>query len=126
MIVVLDASALLAFLLDEPGQEKVDPVLPEAMMSSVNWSEIIQQLVRKGVDPTGCRQDIEALGVSIVPFDADSAEQAALLWPQGRSHGLSLGDRACLALGMTLQSPIMTADRVWAVAFPDLPIQLIR
>lgn len=126
MTAVLDASALLAFLLDEPGQEHVDAMLTESIMSSVNWSEVIQQLVRRGADTSGCRQDLEALGLSIIQFDVEMAEKAALLWATGRPYGLSLGDRACLALGMIRQVPILTADRIWATAFPELEIHLIR
>lgn len=52
--------------------------------------------------------------------------QTARLWPDCRTYGLSLGDRACLALGMALKVPILTADRIWVTAYPNLPIQLIR
>ena len=126
MRAVLDASALLAFLLDEPGQHKVDEVLAEAVISAVNWSEVMQQLVKRGESIAGCRSDLEALGLSIMAFDAEAAEQTAQLWPKGRAYGLSLGDRACISLGMVLEAPILTADRIWARAFPDIPIQLIR
>ena len=126
MRAVLDASALLAFLLDEPGQHKVDEVLAEAVISAVNWSEVMQQLVKRGESIAGCRSDLEALGLSIMALDAEAAEQTALLWPKGRTFGLSLGDRACIALGAALEVPILTADRVWATAFPDFSIQLIR
>ena len=135
MRAVLDASALLAFLLDEPGQHKVDEVLAEAVISAVNWSEVMQQLVKRGESIAGCRSDLEALGLSIMALDAEAAEQTAQLWPKGRSYGLSLGDkasgftvceRACISLGTVLEAPILTADRIWARAFPDLPIQLIR
>ena len=126
MRAVLDASALLAFLLDEPGQHKVDEVLAAAVISAVNWSEVMQQLVKRGESIAGCRSDLEALGLSIMALDAEAAEQTAQLWPKGRTYGLSLGDRACISLGMVLEAPILTADRIWARAFPDLPIQLIR
>ena len=126
MTSVLDASALLAFLLDEPGQEQVDQVLPEAVISGVNWAEVLQQLIRRGAEIEGCRGDLEALGLSIRAFDAEAAEQAARLWPESRAHGLSLGDRACIALGIDLNVPILTGDRIWSTAYPNLPIQLIR
>lgn len=126
MTTVLDASALLAFLLDELGQDKVDAVLDKAVISGVNWSEVLQQLIRQGASVVNCRRDLEALGLSILAFDAEAAEQAAQLWPECRAYELSLGDRACIALGVALQAPILTADRVWAIAYPNLPIQLIR
>ncbi|MBE9079544.1 type II toxin-antitoxin system VapC family toxin [Romeria aff. gracilis LEGE 07310] len=126
MTAVLDASALLAFLLDEPGQDQVDDALSGATISAVNWSEVLQLLVRRGEAVDGCRNDLEALGLSIVTFDAETAETAAQLWLEGRPYGLSLGDRACIALGKALEGPILTADQIWATAFPNLPIQLIR
>ncbi|NCJ07083.1 PIN domain-containing protein [Synechococcales cyanobacterium C] len=126
MTAVLDASALLAFLLDEPGQEQVDQVLSKAVISGVNWAEVLQQLIRRGAKIDGCRDDLEALGLSIRVFDAESAEQTARLWPESRAHGLSLGDRACIALGIDLNVPILTGDHIWATAYPSLPIQLIR
>lgn len=126
MTTVLDASALLAFLLDEPGQDQVDLVLSESVISGMNWSEVLQQLIKRGAEVAGCRTDLEALGLSIVAFDAEAAEQAAQLWPHCRTYGLSLGDRACLALGITLSVPILTADRIWTEAYPELPIRVIR
>ena len=126
MKTVLDASALLAFLLDEPGQDQVDAVLFEAVMSSVNWAETTQQLVKRETNISGCRQELESLGFSIVPFDAVAAEQTAQLWPIARQYGLSLGDRACIALGMALEVPILTGDRIWVEACPSSSIQLIR
>jgi PIN domain nuclease of toxin-antitoxin system len=126
MTAVLDASALLAFLLDEPGQDQVDSVLSAAVISGVNWSEVLQQLLKREAEVVGCREDLEALGLTIVAFDAAAAEQTAQLWSASRTYGLSLGDRACLALGIGLNVTILTADRVWATAYPNLPIQLIR
>jgi ribonuclease VapC len=126
MKTVLDASALLAFLLDEPGQELVDAVLTESVMSSVNWSEVVQQLSKRGADASGCRGDLESLGFSVIPFDAEAAEQTAQLWQSSRPYGLSLGDRACIALGFSIKSPILTGDRLWVKAYPKALIQLIR
>jgi ribonuclease VapC len=126
MKAVLDASALLAFLLDEPGQERVDAVLSEAVMSGVNWSEVVQQLAKRDADVSGCRGDLESLGFSIIPFDAEAAEHTAQLWHSSRPYGLSLGDRACIALGLSLKIPILTGDHLWAKAYPNALIQLIR
>lgn len=126
MTVVLDASALIALLLIEPGHDRVRTILEIAAISSVNWSEVVQQLLKRNKDVHRCRQDLMSLGLSIVPFDTLAAEQAASLWLQGRDYRLSLGDRACIALGLSLHTTILTADRVWLQAFPNLPIQLIR
>ncbi|EDX83093.1 hypothetical protein S7335_271 [Synechococcus sp. PCC 7335] len=124
--VVLDASALLAFLLDEAGHKQVDAVIAESVMSSVNWCEVVQQMVKRETDMLGCRESLEVLGMSIIPFDAIAAEQTAELWPGSRAYGLSLGDRACIALGMAMKVPVLTGDRVWADAYPNSLVQLIR
>ena len=110
---VLDASALLAYLHDEPGADAVDAVLAESLMSTVNWSEVVQKSLERGVDTQGLREDVEALGLRIEAFTGEDAECAARLWPATRKLGLSLGDRACLALGRRLRVPVLTADRAW-------------
>lgn len=95
MNAVLDASALLAWLQSEPGAELVEEELAPGAISSLNWSEVLQKSLAHGVEITGLREDMQALGVVILPFDAADAEQMALLWAPG--GGLSLADRACLA-----------------------------
>lgn len=126
--VVLDASALLAFLHDEPGADTVDAVLADSLISTVNWSEVAQKSLARGVDMQGLREDVEALGVRIQAFNAEDAECAARLWPATRALGLSLGDRACLALGRRLGAPVLTTDRAWLdLADPlDLAIRNVR
>lgn len=124
MNAVLDASALLAWLQSEPGGELVEEKLAVGAISSLNWSEVLQKSLAHGIDVTGLRQDLEALGLVIMPFDADDAEQAARLWSQG--SGLSLADRACLALGLRLGAPVLTADRLWARVSLEVAVQVIR
>lgn len=126
MSLVLDASSLLAFLHDEPGADRVWSVLSGAMVCAVNWSEVVQKSLRRQADITGMRQEFAEAGVSFMPFTAEQAEIAALLWDKTRHHGLSLADRACLALAMERQLPILTADRAWSALSLDLDIQLIR
>ncbi len=123
---VLDASALLAFLQDEPGSEAVENVLEEASISAVNWSEVVQKSVGSGVDINGMREELEALGVSIAPFDQAQAEATGLLWKKTKRHGLSLGDRACLCLGKSLKATVFTADRVWKKLKIGVDIQVLR
>src|SRR6187455_2750690 len=113
MTVVLDASALLGFLQSELGGDQVEAVLSEAVISSVNWSEVVQKSVAADVLIDGMREDLEALGLKILPFTAEEAEIAGQLWLQTRQAGLSLGDRACLSLGIRLQAPVLTADQIW-------------
>lgn len=126
MTCVLDASALLAFLQDEPGGEVIEPLLSQCLLSSVNWAEVVQKSLSRHVDIRGLREDVEALGVSITPFTPGQAEIAGALWKETRRFGLSLGDRSCLALGLHLRNTVFTTDRVWKNLPLDLDIRLIR
>lgn len=123
---VLDASALLAFLHSEPGAEIVEEAVEGAAISTVNWAEAYQRWLAHGVDVTDLRADLEALGLQIVPFIIDDAEQAAELWSLTRQHGLSLGDRACLGLALRLGLPALTADRAWLDISSGVDVQAIR
>ncbi|GMU45538.1 MAG: hypothetical protein AMXMBFR26_03200 [Porticoccaceae bacterium] len=126
MTLVLDASSLLAFLHDEPGADRVWSALSGALVCAVNWSEVVQKSLRRQVDITGMRQDFAEAGVTFVPFTHEQAEIAARLWDRTRGHGLSLADRACLALATERELPILTADRAWSELRLGLDIQLIR
>jgi ribonuclease VapC len=126
MQVVLDASALLAYLRAEPGSEAVDGVLGSALITSVNWAEVLQKSLSAGVEEKGLRQELQALGLAVEPFSAGDADTAALLWPQTRNLGLSLADRACLSLALRLNLPVLTCDRIWAELTLPLRIQLLR
>jgi PIN domain nuclease of toxin-antitoxin system len=110
---VLDASALLALLNSEPGGEIVADLLASAVISSVNWSEVVQKSLDRQADVDGLRQDLEALGLEIRSFTAEDAERTAHLRAITERLGLSLGDRACLALAASLGLPAVTADRIW-------------
>ncbi len=124
MSVVLDASAVLALLQRELGGTDVASVLTESLISSVNWTEVIQKSMQRGMDTSGVRTDLETAGLQIVGFDADDAEVAARLWQVGR--GLSLADRACLALGIKLGAAVWTADRYWATVETGAEVKVIR
>ena len=110
---ILDASALLAVLLDEPGSEKVRAVLSESGMNEVNLSEVIGHFARNGATEESIRQALDPLPIDRHPFDGDLAYRAGLLLPLTKSVGLSFGDRACLALAQRLGVRVLTADRVW-------------
>ena len=120
---VLDASAVLAFLNDEPGRGAVGQrlALAECAISAVNWSEVWQKSDQYRLPATALRALSEL--VEIVPVDRVLAERAAALWAVA-SH-LSLADRVCLALASERGSSAMTADRVWA-EIPDIDVVLIR
>jgi PIN domain nuclease of toxin-antitoxin system len=120
---LLDASALLAWLNEEPGAHEVEPLLERSAISTVNLSEVLQKSLNRGADVEGLRTDLEALGVTPVPFEASDAEDAAAMWRQTRDLGLSLGDRACLATAGRLGVPVVTADSAWA-NIPNSPMEI--
>ena len=123
---VLDASALFALALGEPGAELVAQVLRGSACSSVNWSEFSQKAAQRGVDVQRAGSHVVSAGVAIVPFDRDDAERAALLWRQVRTAGLSLADRACLSLAIRLGVPAYTADRSWTTLGLAIDVRAIR
>ena len=107
--VVLDASAVLAVLQDEPGADEVWAHLPGAGLSAVNAAEVVAKLVDGGAAPEEAGELLERLGAEVLPFKvADIAPSACM---RRASRGLSLGDRACLALAARLSVPAVTADR---------------
>ncbi len=124
--VVLDTSALLAYLREEPGAEVVDELLADARMTSVNWAEVVQKSLSAGVDVEGMQEDLQALGMRVEPFLPVDGDRAGRLWPLTQQQGLSLGDRACLSLGLRLGLTVVTCDRAWAQLPLDLEVQLLR
>lgn len=125
--VVLDASAILAVIIGEPGQEKLPPsVLAEAVISTVNLAEVQGKLQSLGWSPDEAWEDATGLLREAIPFTEPQARAAGELLAQTRALGLSLGDRACLALGMALQAPIYTAERIWSKVKVGVPIHVIR
>lgn len=124
---VLDASALLALLLDEPGSARVAEVMSDdAFISAVNVTEVVTRQIDLGLAGERAQTVVAGLRLTIVPFDEDLAYRAALLRVATRSAGLSLGDRACLALAERLGLPTLTADRAWAALQIGAQIEVIR
>lgn len=112
---VLDASAILAVLNGEPGEKKVIPVLAESAVSAVNLTEIGAKLLEAGLDEASAQIAVSVLGIGeIVDFNEELAWEAAKLRPLTKQYGLSLGDRACLALAIYLGVPAFTADKEWS------------
>jgi PIN domain nuclease of toxin-antitoxin system len=91
MTVVLDASALLAYLMDEPGAEVVDGVVAESALGSVNWAEVVQKSISAGVDVEGMLEDLQALGLRVEPFPAVDGDTAGRLWGAHATHGVVAG-----------------------------------
>jgi ribonuclease VapC len=121
---VLDASALLALLFGEVGFEVVP--LEGSAVSAVNWSEVVQVAARRDADVVGLADAIAAEGAVVVPFTAAQAEVAAALWVRTRAAGLSLGDRACLALARRYGVPALTADRAWGQVGVGVEVVVVR
>ena len=127
--IVLDASALLAILHEEPGAEMFKQefeLLENATMSTVNVAEAYGKLVGSGIGAEDAWEAVIAPVPEILEFDREQAKIAGSLVPQTRSLGLSLGDRACLALGIALKAPVYTADRAWRDLRLEVSIHVIR
>lgn len=121
----LDASALLAVLRQEPGADLVAGLLRggACAVSTVNLSEVVSKLLERGVDLVTIRGHLDGLGFVVHQFDELDAFDAASLRPLTRHAGLSLGDRACVALAARLGTPVVTTDRSWTTA--NLPVEVI-
>jgi PIN domain nuclease of toxin-antitoxin system len=123
---VLDASALLAFLNSEPGAEVVRGVLHDAIISAVNYSEILKKTIERNGSPERVSNIIRDLAVAIIPFDEAHAAVAATLYPAAKPHGMSFADRACLSLGVMRRITVLTAERKMKLLTLPIKVKLIR
>jgi ribonuclease VapC len=123
---VLDASAVLALLNQEPGMDRVEAVLADSCLGTVNYCEVLGKLIDAGLSEKEARESIELLNVEVIPFDTDMARLAAVLRPTTKKLGLSLGDRSCLALALARHNTAVTAERVWPKLKIGVKIELIR
>ena len=124
--VVVDASAILALLNQEKGSEKISQWIGKAVISSVNLSEVVAKLAEGGVTEADIEEILSNLNLEVVPFSQEQALRAGILRPSTKSLGLSLGDRACLALGLYLKLLILTAGKLWSNLNLAVEIRLIR
>lgn len=111
---VLDASALLAAMLGEAGAERVDELLPHAVIGAVNVAEVIGKLQERGVPDSEIDLSLAELDLTVAPFDRAQAERAGKLRRGSRALGLSLGDRCCLALAGVTGAVAVTTDTAWS------------
>ena len=126
MSIVYDSSAVLAILLDEPGARRAGETLDDGVLSAVNASEVVARLIDQGAKDDDARGALQGLDLAIRPFDESLAVVAGLLRRSTRRRGLSLGDRACLALALRERAPVLTADRAWTTLELDVEVELIR
>jgi PIN domain nuclease of toxin-antitoxin system len=124
--VVLDASAVIALINEEPGAEVVDAVLDDAVISAVNLSEVIAVLIDAGFEFDRARAMVRRIGLPVIAFDEPQGLHAGGLRATTRAAGLSLGDRACLCLAEQRDAAALTAHRRWATLSLTPEIRLIR
>ena len=123
---VLDASAVLALLQAEPGAERVRAVVREAALSSVNLTEVVTKLTNGGVPLDELPAILAEIELSVHAHDEDLAISAGVMHRTTRRRGLSLGDRACLALAHRLAATALTTDRTWRGVDVGVAIKVIR
>ena len=125
-VVVLDASAVLAVYFDEPGADQVRTALLGALLSSVNYTEVVGKCLDRGEAMSDLLRKLAAMGFAVAAHDLQLAQRAGALRPLTRRFGLSLADRACLALAERERAPVLTADRSWKSLDLGIGIRLIR
>lgn len=123
---VLDASALLALLNQEPGKDRVEQVLPDSVVGAVNYCEAVGKLIDAGVPENEARNSVGLLNIEIIDFDENLAFLAASIRPSTRKLGLSLGDRSCLALGLARRATVVTTERNWSKLELGVKVEVIR
>jgi PIN domain nuclease of toxin-antitoxin system len=123
---VLDASAILAVLNREPGAERVLPHVMNTVASAVNLAEVQGNLVSHGIPREEAWDASISVVQELIAFDGEQAELAGSLLPETKPFGLSLGDRACLALSMLLKAPVYTTERAWKNLHLGILVHVIR
>lgn len=123
---VLDASAILAMVNGEPGGSEIYDLLARCAVSAVNLSEIVGKLIDQGATAERALEIVAELTCRVVPFDRQAALAAGALRTTTASHGLSLGDRACLALAQAERAPALTTDRAWSRVDIGVEIRMLR
>jgi PIN domain nuclease of toxin-antitoxin system len=123
---VLDTSALLAYVQGEQGAELVASLIGDAVISAVNFAEAVSKLIAKGSSLELARTALGIASIDIIDFDRGLAEQTGALIATTKQSGLSLGDRACLALAARERVPALTGDRAWSKLDLDIEVRLIR
>jgi PIN domain nuclease of toxin-antitoxin system len=116
----------MAFLHSEPGGDMVWEALSDALISAVNYSEVLKKAIERGKQIGEVAAKIRRLSLPIVPFDEAHAAAAAELYPQAKPHGMSFADRACLSLGVMRRNTVLTADKNMRLVTLPIKVKLIR
>ncbi|MBI4729530.1 MAG: type II toxin-antitoxin system VapC family toxin [Acidobacteria bacterium] len=126
--VVVDASAVLAWIFDERGAEVVEGVLPTSVLSAVNFAEVLYCASDEGMDASSLARDLVAFGIQVVPFTQAEAAIVESLRARARPRGvrLSLADYCCLATAVRLDLPVMGANRAWRALDAGVEVRLLR
>jgi ribonuclease VapC len=124
--IVLDASVILAHINGEPGSERAAAFFGDALICAVNLSEVVAKLMERGASLGLVRAALSRYGLQVAAFDEELAGRTGALRPQTKAFGLSLGDRACLALAARSALPVLTADRAWKDLNLSIEVQLLR
>ena len=124
--VVFDASTLLILINREPGRDAVSAIGSDIVMSAVNYAEVVTKLAFGRMSRDEIDDVVVGYRLTVAPLTESLAMTAGLLVARTRHKGLSLADRACLALAMELRLPVITADRAWAGLDLGIDIRLIR
>jgi PIN domain nuclease of toxin-antitoxin system len=125
-LAVFDSSAVLAVILNEPGSQKVVSILEGGLLSTVNLAEVHTRLLQRGAAADHAWNRIFSLQCEVCFFSDEQARIAAELMAVTRPFGLSLGDRACLALAIQRKATVYTTDRAWKNLSLGIEIEVIR
>ena len=124
--IVFDSSVVIAILKQEPGFSTAESSISDALISTVNISEVATYLARNSVPNDTIQEVLASFPIQVIPFEESLAIQTGCLYPSCEHLGLSLGDRACLALAISRKLPVLTADTVWSKLDLGIPIQVLR
>jgi ribonuclease VapC len=124
--IVFDSSVLIAILRQEPGYEQGEALFSKALVSTVNLAEVSTYLARNGASLETIKKILEQFPCQIIDFSHELVAMTGFLYQQAKQFGLSLGDRACLALAMSKNIPVLTADTIWTKLSLSIDVKTIR
>ena len=123
--IVFDSSVVIAILKQSRGFESAEKTLSDALISTINLAEVATYLARNSVPSDTIQEVLASFPIQVIPFEETLAIQTGCLYPSCKHLGLSLGDRACLALAISRKLPVLTADQVWSKLDLGIPIQVL-